>query len=199
MVSVNVAQLLQSSAGSVREFDFLEPLADPADELHLRGPVAGHAALVRTSRGILVRAEYHTPVGLECARCLADVRVQVDGSFEEEFLPSTDIRTGLPTQNEELADPDQPRIDEHHEIDLDDMLRQDILTNLPLQPLCDAACPGLCPSCGQRLDARHAPHPEDEEPALPPDVYQPFAGLADLMREASPAPADDKQESGRGR
>jgi uncharacterized metal-binding protein YceD (DUF177 family) len=121
--------------------------------------------------------------------------VEVEGSFEEEFLPSTDIRTGLPTQEEELADPDQPRIDDHHEINLDDMLRQDILTSLPLQPLCDAMCPGLCPTCGQRLDARHVPH--QEEPAPPADAQQPFSGLAELLRQAGSAPADENELSRR--
>jgi uncharacterized metal-binding protein YceD (DUF177 family) len=196
MVSVNVAQLLQSDAGTVREFDFSEPIPDASDDLHLRGPVAGHATLIRTSRGILVRSEYRTPVALDCSRCLNDVQVEVEGSFEEEFLPSTDIRTGLPTQEEELADPDQPRIDDHHEIDLDDMLRQEILTSLPLQPLCDAMCPGLCPTCGQLLNARHAPHPE-EEPFPLADAQQPFSGLAELLRQADSAPADEIQLSRR--
>jgi uncharacterized protein len=197
MVSVNVAQLLQSDAGTVREFDFSESIPDSTDDLHLCGHVAGHAELHRTSRGILVRSEYRTPVTLECSRCLGDVQMDVEGYFEEEFLTSTDVHTGLPTHFEELADPDQSRIDDHHEIHLDDMLRQDILTSLPLQPLCDEMCPGLCPTCGQRLDAQHAPHPEEER-TPPADVYQPFAGLADMLREADFQPVDDDRASRRG-
>ena len=54
---------------------------------------------------------------------------------------STDVRTGLPLHVPEM--PDLLLVDEHHEINLDEVLRQNILTNLPLRALCDAACPGL--------------------------------------------------------
>ena len=32
----------------------------------------------------------------------------------------------------------------------------------PIAPLCEAACPGLCPTCGERLGPGHAAHPEEE-------------------------------------
>src|SRR5690348_8130558 len=69
MVSVNVAQLLLLGPGAVREFDFAEPIADLEGELHLRGPVHGHARLTRTSEGILVHTELEASAMLECARC----------------------------------------------------------------------------------------------------------------------------------
>jgi uncharacterized protein len=183
MVSVNVSQLLLGGPGLVREFDFAEPFPDPAGELHLRGPIRGHARLTRTSEGILVHSEYAVPVTLECARCLEESRVTVSGQLDEEFLPSTDIRTGLPAELPGVVD-DQPLIDEHHEIDLDEVLRQNILTGLPLRPLCSAACPGLCPTCGVRLDSAHIPHPAAEEaPAALLDPANPFAGLAVLLQD----------------
>ncbi len=182
MVSVNVSQLLKSPPGTVRDMDFSESLPDPANDLHLRGPVSGHLRLLRTSRGVLASSQHHALASMECARCLDEVNVEVEGSFEEEFLPSLDLQTGLPAHAEGDAE-DVNYVNEHHEIDVDDFLRQSILTGLPLAPLCDAACPGLCPTCGQRLDERHAAHQEVTEPAAPPDVQQPFASLADLLRE----------------
>src|SRR5919201_4609852 len=159
MGAVNVSQLLFEGPGAVREFDFSEPFPDPAGELHLCGPISGHARLTRTSEGILAHADYEASVTLECSRCLEEATAEVDGELDEEFLPSTDIRTGLPVEVPGARD-DQPLINEHHEIDLDEILRQNILTSLPLQPLCDAACPGRCPTCGERLGATHAAHPE---------------------------------------
>jgi uncharacterized protein len=182
MVSVNVSQLLLSGPGAVREFDFSEPFPDPAGELHLRGPISGHARMMRTSEGILVHSEHAASVALECARCLEEADADVEGSFDEEFVPSTDIRTGLPL---DVPDEDDDRllIDEHHEIDLDEVLRQNILTNLPMHPLCSAACPGLCPTCGQRLDRQHRAHAEPAEDEAPADPANPFAGLAVLLRD----------------
>jgi DUF177 domain-containing protein len=179
MVSVNVAQLLQEPPGAVRDFDFSDPVAAVAHDVPLRGPITGHARLTRTNEGILVHAEHTAPVTLECSRCLNEVQGRVRGAIDEEFLPSVDLRTGVPidVQREE----DQPRIDEHHEIDLDEVLRQNILTCLPLQPLCEPACPGLCPRCGERLDGSHAAHPESDADEAPIDPASPFARLASLL------------------
>ena len=181
MVSFNVSQLLLEGPGATRDFDFSEPFPDPANELHLRGPISGHAHLTRTSEGILAHSDYHASVKLECSRCLEEAIAGVDGELAEEFLPTTDIRTGLPVEVPGVRD-DQPLINEHHEIDLDEILRQDILTGLPLQPLCDAACPGLCPTCGERLGAAHRDHPEPQDEQKAP-LSGPYAQLAVLLRD----------------
>lgn len=187
MVSVNVAQLLQSAPGSRRELDFIEPIADPEEDLHLRGPVRGHVKLLRTSQGILVHSEHEAAVTLECARCLEEVSAQVSGSLDEEFVPLADIRTGLPVDVEDIADPEQPRISETHEIHLDELLRQNLLTNIPFQPLCDPSCAGLCATCGGRVDAQHSSHSEEAEPASDTTDQNPFAKLAALLQDESGA------------
>ena len=183
MVSVNVSQLLLLSPGATREFDFSEVFRDPDNELHLRGPISGHARLTRTPDGILVHSRHAASVSIECARCLEEVDAEIASELDEEFFPSTDIRTGVPLDvaNEE----DRSFIDEHHEIHLDEILRQDILTNLPLRPLCSAACPGLCTTCGQRLDSTHLGHPHipEEETEVPVDPSSPFARLAVLLHD----------------
>jgi len=182
MVSFNVAQLLQEPPGATRQFDFSDSIAAVAHDVPLRGAVRGHARLTRTSEGILVHSEHVAPVTLECARCLNDVHAQVRGVLDEEFLPSVDLRTGVPVDAE--GEDDQSRIDEHHEVDLDEVLRQNILTALPLQPLCEAACPGLCAQCGERLDQSHKEHPEGFDDDIPVNPLSPFAQLAGLLDEA---------------
>ena len=122
-------------------------------------------------------------MSLECARCLEDAIAEVDGELDEEFVPSTDVRTGLPSPLPNDVEEDENLINEHHEIDLNEILRQNILTHLPLQPLCDAACPGLCQTCGDRLGQRHSPHtglPQQEEQAAV-NPASPFARLAVLL------------------
>jgi uncharacterized protein len=186
MVSFNVSQLLLMAPGTVREFDFDEPLPDPEHELHVRGPISGHARLTRTSEGILAHSDYHAVVVLECGRCLEEAVAQVDGDLDEEFLPTTDVRTGLPVHLPSGLEDDQPFINAHHEIELNEILRQNILTNLPLQPLCDEACPGLCSECGERLGAAHRahPHPEDtQEEDVAVNPASPFARLAVLLHD----------------
>ena len=181
MVSVNVAQLLLASPGATRDFDFAEPLPDAFDELHLHGPVRGHAHLIRTSRGVLVHSEHVTQATLECARCLEAAQATIEGTLDEEFLATTDIRTGLPVDVGEPLEADTPIIDEHHVIDLDEVLRQNILTNLPLAPLCEAVCPGLCETCGERLGPNHSAHSGERAEAA--STSNPFAARAGLIHD----------------
>jgi uncharacterized metal-binding protein YceD (DUF177 family) len=182
MVAFNVAQLLQEPTGAVRKYTFSERLNVPEDDLRLEGPVEGTARLLRTSRGVLVEATFGTSVHLDCARCLEDALVQVNGTISEEFVPRIDVHLGVPVDTED--NPDLLRIDELHVIDLDDVLRQAILTSLPLRPLCETTCPGLCVTCGARLDSHHEAHAEPIEPVAPPDTYRPFAHLAALLEDA---------------
>jgi uncharacterized protein len=181
MVSFNVSQLLLMGPGAVREFDFREPFPDPAHELHLKGPIEGHVRMTRTSEGILAHSDYHALVQLECARCLEEAIAEVDGELDEEFLPTTDVRTGYPIQLPSGVEEDQPLINEHHEIELNEILRQNILTALPLQPLCEVACPGLCATCGERLGPGHPQHEEAESEPAAIDPSSPFARLAVLL------------------
>ena len=68
MVCFNVSQLLLEGPGATRDFEFSEPFPDPANELHMRGPISGHAHLTRTSEGILAHTDFRTCVVLECSR-----------------------------------------------------------------------------------------------------------------------------------
>src|SRR5438105_8365308 len=129
MVCFNVSKRLLMGPGAVREFDFLEDFPDPAHELHLEGPIEGHARLTRTREGIFAHSDYHASVKLECARCLEEAIEEVEGELDEEFLPTTDIHTGLPVKVPARAD-DQPPIDGHPETALAETLRQKARTNL---------------------------------------------------------------------
>lgn len=149
MIAMNVAQLLRAPVGTSRSFEFEDDASEFADELHLRGPVTGSVKLTRTSHGILAETHYTVDVEQECGRCLEPAVTTIESSVEQEFLPSTNILTGLPETID--ADPDEPRVSPNHELDLTDTIRQDIVVQQPLQPLCRPDCPGLCPSCGREL------------------------------------------------
>jgi DUF177 domain-containing protein len=186
MIAINVSQLLKLPPGTSREFSFDEPLPEVEDELGLVGPVAGQAALLRTSRGIVVDCSYHTSAEQECSRCLDPCRVELEGSFAEEFQPRVDVLTGhaLPEQPES----DELAISERHILDLTELLRQDILTRLPLQPLCRPDCPGLCLECGRELQDGSCSCQAADETASP------FARLAELMRrDATGQPTPNRE------
>ncbi len=150
MVAVHVAQLLKAPVGTQRLVEFADDEPEFTRELDLRGPLTGRARLVRTSHGILVECDYRAELERECGRCLGLARPVVEGRFNQEFLPTTSVYTGLPETV--VADPDEPRIGSDHVLDLDEAIRQDIVIEQPLQPLCRPDCAGLCPRCGQDLN-----------------------------------------------
>lgn len=149
MILLNVSQLLKDPHGATRDIEFADPSPELADELHLAAAIEGSAHLLRTRRGILASVRYHTAVQQICSRCLTPFILEIEGSPEDEFMPSVDVVTGavLPVQ----AESEELIIDEHHLLNLSEVIRQDTLTRLPIQPLCAPDCPGLCPQCGREL------------------------------------------------
>ena len=71
-------------------------------------------------------------------------------SFAERFYPTLDVVTGvaLPPIEEDEVFP----INEHHEVDLTEAIRQNVLLALPMVTLCNPDCAGLCSQCGHDLN-----------------------------------------------
>jgi uncharacterized protein len=149
MIGVNVAQLLHAPVGTTRSYPLDENEPGLARELNLLTPIVGTLKLTRTSHGILAEVHYTVDVEQECGRCLDPARSTITSDVSEEFLPSLNIVTGLPEMID--ASPDEPRVNPNHELDATDLVRQDIVVQSPLQPLCRPDCPGLCPNCGLEL------------------------------------------------
>jgi uncharacterized protein len=148
----NVADLLKERAGAAREFD-LDDDVMRMDGVDRR--LKGHVRFDRTRDGVLVRAMVRGSAPSECSRCLRPISVEVDLRIEEEFIPTVDVLTGArvtPPEGEE----DAYRIDERHMIDLRESIGQYWMMAMPMAPLCNEACEGLCPDCGEQRQAGHA-------------------------------------------
>ena len=156
----NVGGLLAEDPGASREFD-VDGIELPLDDgLRLAEPLAGHVRLRRTNRGILADARLGAALAAECARCLRPIRIPVDITIEEEFLPALDMASGapLPTADE----PDVARLTDHHEVELEPLVRDELLLAEPIAPVCRPDCPGLCVACGSPLDEGVHDHEVDE-------------------------------------
>lgn len=162
MIGENVAQLLQAPVGTSRSYRLDEDEPALAEELGLTSPIVGTLKFTRTNHGILAEARYSVEIEQECGRCLEPARETIQSELSEEFLPSLNIVTGTPVNIE--ADPEAPRLTANHELDLTESLRQDIVVQMPLQPLCRPDCPGLCPECGAELGAGACACAPDEAP-----------------------------------
>lgn len=156
----NVAGLLGEAPGADRDYAVARVEIDLGEDLRLAEPIEGRVRLIRTNRGILAAADLYAALALECSRCLRDVAHGVEVRFQEEYLPSLDLITGrpLPTDDE----PDVARLNDHHELDLETPVREALQLAEPIAPLCRPDCPGLCVTCGGRLDEGAHDHPDDD-------------------------------------
>jgi uncharacterized protein len=157
----NVAGLLREPAGAVRDHRLRDRYLSLGPDIELAGPINGSLRFQRTNRGVLVRGNLDAPVRRTCARCLEAFVEPARISISEEYLPSIDPETGAAVERDN-GDEAVQLIDEHHEIDLEPVLRDEFALAEPMHPLCRPDCPGLCAECGERLGERHTPHVNDE-------------------------------------
>lgn len=146
----NVAQLLKAPVGSRREYELDDNIEALDGDIQAVEPLTGKLSLTRTASGILATGRLHTVVAIECRRCMQRFTSPVDMELEEEFVPTIDVLTGtsVPTDGIEEA----LQIDEHHMLDLSEVVRQYIILQREQYPLCDETCAGLCPVCGKNLN-----------------------------------------------
>jgi uncharacterized protein len=179
VTSINVAGLLHETPGATRDLRLRDHYVNLGPDLELAGPLDADLRLQRTNRGILVRGLVRAPLRRTCARCTDPFVDEVTAGVEEEFLPSVDPVSGQPVRVEAGDDEAANRIDDHHEIQLDAILRDELALTEPMVPLCRPDCPGLCAECGERLDRGGHEHDAGEiDPRL--------ASLAALLPDEEP-------------
>jgi DUF177 domain-containing protein len=166
MLSWNVADLLRAAPGTSREYPVGIEGMPIAEDLATAAPVRGSVRLAHTGRGILARGHLTTALPQTCSRCLTAVTSPVEVDIEEEALPSIDIDSGLALDTR--SEPDALRIDDHHELDLSETVREAISLAEPIVVLCRPDCRGLCLACGADLNTHpsHSHGADDPDPRL---------------------------------
>ncbi|PKB64984.1 MAG: hypothetical protein BZY80_01330 [SAR202 cluster bacterium Io17-Chloro-G2] len=98
-----------------------------------------------------MNAEIQVEANLTCSRCLRGFPRSSSLHIEEEFLAAVDFSTG---RSIDLPSDDEPIfiIDEDNVVDLSEALRQYVIADEPMKPLCQAECLGLCHVCGNDLN-----------------------------------------------
>ena len=111
----------------------------PSESLHVTGRVSSAG-----SGRFYFSGHVSGEVGLECRRCLTDVRAPVGEELHLIFAEAGD---------EEIEDPDVFAIDpQAPELDLRPAIREEWLLAVPAFVLCREDCRGLCPTCGADLN-----------------------------------------------
>jgi uncharacterized protein len=107
--------------------------------------------------GVLVTLDFDFEVEAECARCLEPFTWTDRAHVTELFLyEETDSRGRVVPAVEDESDELTVFHVREDSIDLLEVVRDAIVLDLPLSPLCRPDCLGICPQCGEIVeDASH--------------------------------------------
>lgn len=137
--------------------------------------------------GLILSARINAPVHAECTRCLKPIERDW-GVYVTAFFPYESATAGRNGKNgreekgeveiiagEDESEDTYPLLDNGAFADLEALIRDTLVEELPLQPLCRPDCRGLCSQCGADLN---------EDPDHHHDVVDNrFASLAALKAQ----------------
>jgi uncharacterized protein len=128
--------------------------------------VSADAVLDSVGGGIEVSAELRAPWQGECRRCLRALSGELHCDVRELYTPR---RAG---ESDDADEETYPLSGET--LDLRPLVRDALLLELPIAPVCQADCRGLCPTCGADLN---------EGPCACEPASDPRWAALDVLRE----------------
>jgi uncharacterized protein len=140
-----------------------EMLAGDRSGFHAAGPLHVEAKLVRAERRVLLTVQAKPQLSAECVRCLAPVSLDVAVEFELTLVPEDEYESEPDPARDDAkvatagsfgAEGADEEVYRGKEIDLDPILREQVVLALPGYPVCRESCKGLCSSCGANLNER---------------------------------------------
>ena len=115
-------------------------------DLRLAEPAALSGRVRRKGEEVEVSGQLTTTVETPCARCLKPVLVPIRAEFAERFVTAVSWRS---EEQHELASEDlNLSVFDGDSVDLDGLVREEIVLATPTQVLCRDDCKGLCEVCG---------------------------------------------------
>lgn len=116
------------------------------DRITLVEPTAvnGNVRLAETE--VFVKGQIKTRAAVECDRCLKQVELPIEAAFELEYVTG---QTYESTAAAELTEDDlSVSVFDGEAIDVDEIVKEQILLAVPTRMLCRDDCKGICPECG---------------------------------------------------
>jgi uncharacterized metal-binding protein YceD (DUF177 family) len=142
-MKIDVTEILKTP-GAGMSFEVEGDVCAPQGpgESHGAGVFAVRGVATSIGIGVYVDAHAKGSVELICSRCLGSFTKKMELHCEAEFLENPDERL--------KEDPQEVGVFplRNGVCDLGEMVRHEILLNLPMKPLCSHGCKGLCPVCG---------------------------------------------------
>ena len=114
------------------------------------------AAIRAEEANFLVEGELNGLLRHDCVRCLEEFAAPATVSFRAVYKDQDSRRPkkqGSDTGGADHEETDCYAVVEQR-IELQEMLREQLILSIPMQPLCSEGCQGLCQVCGQNLNVQ---------------------------------------------
>jgi uncharacterized protein len=143
---LNVGFIVSQPIGYSRDFHFDFPSLHLQPDLDLTS-FSGVVRIGRTPQGLLVQGKFKAGLTTECVRCLNEAHAQLQTEFNElyAFSRRSVSESGL-------------ILPEDANIDLEPVVREYLVIEIPISPLCQPDCKGLCTVCGEDLNVTLCEH-----------------------------------------
>lgn len=146
-------------------------------------PVELEVRMESVVEGVLATGSVRSTATGLCVRCLDDVAERIDVAFQELFAYPDRAAHHAKVAGDPAQDQQDQHLLDQDLMDLEEPVRDAVVTTLPFQPVCRVDCPGLCSECGAHL----AQDPEHHHDVIDPR----WSALADLAQ----APTDDENRT----
>jgi len=147
------------------------------DDVNQAGPLRaqGTAELLANTEGeVRVQGRLEVLMEAECDRCLGRARFPLDTRFDLFYRPMAYIAR----EEEVEIDEGEAQLGFYQGggLELEDILREQILLAIPMQRVCREDCKGICPTCGANRNEAPCDCKEDHAG----DRWGALQGLKDL-------------------
>jgi uncharacterized protein len=149
------------------------------EQARLASEVKVSGSARRKREEVRLRGQIKADVEILCDRCLAATRMPLEVEFDTGFIPQE--AEAVKAENVELLVEDLGiAAYEGDAVDVDELVREQILLALPSRHLCREECKGLCQKCGANLNAGQCTCEQGEVDPR----WSALAGLKDKSRES---------------
>lgn len=153
-MEVNIADILKNE-GVKKQFSFLETIKDNdmefyGERVYVTKPVKVEGYAINYEGKIRLEMNVATEIQRTCSRCLASYNEKIDFDADYVFVKNPENMKG----DSYLLKGDL--------IPLDDIVIDEIASQMTMKPLCKPDCKGLCPQCGKNKNVDDCSCKQDE-------------------------------------
>jgi uncharacterized protein len=138
--------------------------------------------IFRLKKMVLIEGTINIDISLKCSRCCGDFVLPLQNiTFSDELNPAQEMSQ---EDEQELTNEEMDlSYYANDEIDLQELIKEQVMLSVPMKPVCSENCKGMCAACGKDLNAGLCECKEDvHDPRLAP-----LQQLKEAMKNKKPS------------